>query len=111
MSVKSYFISLLLTLLIESFLARIILKGEKCDIKKVLLINFITHPVINIILWIIVMKGFFRVILIPLLFLETFVVLFEWKLLNIFYYQRKSANNLKLSILMNTASFLPIFLM
>jgi hypothetical protein len=103
MLISSYLVALLLTILIEVFVALIF--GYKCkkEILSVILLNLITQPVLN---YFLLINSYFSLVSVTIQFillLEIIVILVEWQLL-VWTLQRKLKSLFVLSIVMNLAS-------
>jgi len=104
MLTSSYLSVLLLTLVMETFVAFVSGYRDKLALLSVIFINLITNPLLNYFLWI---NGYFHFIGINIsniLILETMVVFIEWGLL-IFALKQKPWRLFALSLVMNSASF------
>jgi hypothetical protein len=104
MSLGSYLLTLLLTLLIELSVAYIFGYREKRKLIIFLLVNIVTHPLLSYFLWInstllIIPINYFSIII-----LEIAVVLVESLLLH-FGLKDRCLKMFKVSLLMNAASF------
>jgi|SRR3989344_1121585 len=106
MSLNIYLISFILTILSESFIAETIVPSGQFQLKIIVLVNLVTHPIMSFILLVIYINNIFETILLPLVLLEILVILLEWKLLNFVYRENKNIFNLKLSLGMNLVSLL-----
>jgi hypothetical protein len=103
MLISSYLVALLLTILIEVFVALIF--GYKCkkEILSVILLNLITQPVLN---YFLLINSYFSLVSVSIQFillLEIIVILVEWQLL-VWTLQRKPKSLFVLSLVMNLAS-------
>lgn len=105
MNIYTYLISLLLTILIEAVVFKLFNSNRKIQLKKIILINLVTHPVLNFIIFVIYSYNLIQTIIYPILVLEFLVVLVEWQLLNRIY-ENNGTRNLVLSFAMNASSFL-----
>ena len=106
MTLMSYLVSLTLTIIIESLIAKLVLK-KYFRLLTFILINLITHPLLSFSLLIIFLYSVVQSLLFPLILLEITVVFFEGVLLNMVYKERGTLSNLKLSFIINLCSFLP----
>jgi hypothetical protein len=111
MVMTSYLVALLLTILIEVFVALMFGYKSKKEILSVILLNFITQPVLSLFL---VVNSYFSLISVniqSMLLLEIIVILVEWQLL-VYALRRNPKRLFVLSLVMNLASFaigLPLF--
>lgn len=104
MLISPYLVALLLTILIEVFVALMFGFRSKNEILSVILVNLITEPVLN---YFLLINSYFSLVTVNiqfLLLLETIVILVEWRLL-VYALQRNSKRLLVLSLVMNLASF------
>lgn len=104
MLISPYLVALLLTILIEVFVALMFGFRSKNEILSVILVNLITEPVLN---YFLLINSYFSLVAVNiqlLLLLETIVILVEWRLL-VYALQRNSNRLLVLSLVMNLASF------
>lgn len=100
-----YIIALVLTILIEIVVAAFLGYKKKSEIIVVILINLITNPLLNYILFI---NGRFQIIqntMMLTLVLEIIIVLVEWILL-MFALQQNSKKLFVLSLTMNFCSYM-----
>lgn len=105
MKIEYYFLALILTLLIELFVAYVLGFKTKKEIISVIFANLITHPLLCYFLW---MNSFIFIIPInyfSIIILEISVILLE-SILLFFALKQKYLNMLKLSFSINTVSFL-----
>ncbi len=101
--ILTFIIALLLTLLIELSLAYALGYRRQEQLIPLTLINAITNPAAN---WFFILLAFYSIAnVFSLLLIEIIIVLIEWKLI-LFSLEIKSKGALKLSIILNTASFL-----
>lgn len=105
MRIEYYFLALILTLLVELFVAYILGFRTKEDIITVIFANLITHPLLCYFLWMnsvifIIPINYFSIII-----LEISIVLIE-SILLFFTLKQKYFNMLKLSFGINAVSFL-----
>lgn len=104
MSPSLFIASLLVTTFIEGLVARAFGLKEKHTLLIVLLVNAITNPVLNYLIWINInfFDSAFRFS--SVLVAEVVVVLVEWMLL-VYSFNRSKWRLFTLSLVMNTASF------
>lgn len=100
----SYLVALLLTISIEVFVALMFGYKNKKEILSVILINLITQPALNFLLFINTYFSLIPVNIQSILASETIVILVEWQLL-VYALQRNPKRLLVLSLVMNLASF------
>ena len=103
MLITSYLVALLLTILIEVFVALVFGYKRKKEILSVILLNLITQPVLN---YFLLINSYFSLVSVSIQFillLEIIVILVEWQLL-VWTLQRKLKSLFVLSIVMNLAS-------
>lgn len=103
MLISSYLVALLLTILIEVFVALIFGYKRKKEILSVILLNLITQPVLN---YFLLIDSYFSLVSVTIQFtllLEIIVILVEWQLL-VWTLQRKLKSLFVLSTVMNLAS-------
>lgn len=96
---------LLLTLLIEISVALIFGYRNKFVLLSIILVNLITNPLLNYILWLNNSVGFFYITVINLILFEIAVVIVEWLLL-VFALRKNYKSLLLLSFTMNFVSFI-----
>ncbi|MEW6350155.1 MAG: hypothetical protein AB1646_13900 [Thermodesulfobacteriota bacterium] len=100
-----YLLTLVLTLVIEAGVAAAFGYRDRLALRTVVLVNLMTHPLLNAVLWWGDLTGLFPMTLLTILFLEGVVVLVEWGLLA-FVFQTRFVRLFALSFSMNAASFL-----
>ncbi len=105
MLVNSFLFPLLLTLIIELFIASIFSYKSKFLLLGIILVNLITNPLLNYFLWLNTFLGFFTITVISLVLLEILVVLIEWILLTLALRQNFKSL-LFLSVVINFTSFI-----
>lgn len=98
-------IALLLTIVIEVFIAVLFGFRNKNSILGVVFINLITNPIFNYFLWINTYFSFVSINQTLLLIFETVIILVEWLLL-IFTLRQNTKRLLVLSITMNFCSYI-----
>ena len=104
MTISSYLLAFILTLVIEVSVAYPFINREKRLLFGVILVNCITHPVFGYSLWMNNIFNFVDISFSTLLFCELIIVLIEFLLLKIV--SRKSDRELFfLSLLLNAVSF------
>jgi hypothetical protein len=99
----SYFISLLFTQVIELAITYLLIK-KKFLLIILLLINLITHPLVNYLFWVNQFLSFFIVNWFNVFIFELLIIIVEWLLLK-FVVKVKSVELLKLSLIINLSSF------
>jgi hypothetical protein len=105
MTLYIYLASLILTILIEVLVVRVLDSNGKFHLKTIALINLVTHPVLNFILYLIYSYKLFQTLFLPLFVLEIIVILIEWKLLNLVLINNIK-RNFKFSVSMNISSLI-----
>jgi hypothetical protein len=103
--VSVLFIALLITILVEATVAIVLGYRKKLEIATIILINIITNPLLNYLLFMTNYLGIIRVNTIGVLFLELIIVLVEWLLLR-FVLQQDPKKLFVLSLAMNLCSYL-----
>lgn len=101
----SFFAALLLTIIIELTAALLIGYRKRNEIITIILINVITNPALNYLLFVNRTLSLFEISIFVILFLELLVVLIEWRLL-VFALKEKSNKLLALSIVINFCSYI-----
>ncbi len=99
-----YLLALFLTLIIEGSIAYLMGLRGRDYVLAVALINVITHPILNYLLFVL---GYLNInaSLMLIVLLEILVVIVEWRLL-VYIFRSPKTRFLITSILANTASFL-----
>jgi hypothetical protein len=100
-----FVLALLLTEIVEVAVALFLGYRRPKEIIAVILVNVVTNPSLNYLLFLNDYYGFIRRGLVLILLLEAAVVLIEWALL-VFALRRNKKGLLGLSFTMNTCSFL-----
>jgi len=102
----SYLLTLLATIAIELIVVTLMGYRKKSLIVIVIMINLITNPLLNYLLWLNNIVSIFSTHIVYLLIFEIIVVIAEWLLLLFSLNGKvKSGNLLLLSFLMNLSSF------
>ena len=96
---------MILTILIEVLVVRVLDSSGKFHLKTIALVNLVTHPVLNFILYIVYSYNLLQTIYIPFFVLEIMVIVVEWGLLNSVY-TNNIKRNFKLSVAMNISSLI-----
>lgn len=110
MLISSYVIALLLTILIEVFVALIFGYRNRIEILSVILLDLITQPVLN---YFLLINNYFGLVSANtqfILLLEIIVILVKWRLL-VYALDRNSKRLFVLSLVMNSASLVVGFLL
>jgi hypothetical protein len=97
--------ALILTIIIESFVAFLFGHRGRDTYFAIFAINLITNPVLNYVILIIQSVGLFNINFFYLLLLELIVILVEWRML-VYVLSVSSKKLLSLSMIMNLGSFL-----
>jgi len=97
-------VALLITILVESMVARLAGLRQRHESSAVVCINVITNPALNYFLWLNAYYRFVDMNLGIIYVLEALVVLVEWRLL-VFTLRRDPKRMLALSLLMNFCSY------
>jgi hypothetical protein len=105
MSLGIYFLTLILTLLIEVGIAYILGYRRKKELNFFLLANLVTHPLLSYFLWINLTLFIIPISYFSLIILEVIVVILESLLLYLGL-RDKYLKIFKVSLLINTVSFL-----
>lgn len=105
MSIRHVLLALLLTEIVEIAVALVLGYRRAREIIAVILVNLVTNPALNYLLFLNDSFGVIRQRLPLILFLELGVVLVEWALL-VFTLRRNKTSLLVLSFTMNTCSYL-----
>lgn len=101
--IRNYLILFILTIVIELAISYIFKFRTKEWALKVLAVNMITHPILYLIIYLLILTGVYNVFLV--IILELIVVVCEWKLFE--YISRKKSNKyLKLSFANNAISYI-----
>ncbi|NMC36299.1 hypothetical protein GYA49_04615 [Candidatus Beckwithbacteria bacterium] len=101
-----YFLTLTLTIVIEILVGGTMLGWKnKLFLTSIVLVNLITHPLLNYILYLDTYLGFLGSRFFATVMLEALVVLVEWRLL-VFAMRSFSVQLFKLSLIMNVMSYL-----
>ena len=104
-SSSNYLIALVLTTAIEVVVALFFGYRKKSEIATIILINLITNPLLNYLLFINNYFGTVQINTIIIIFLEIVVVFVEWRLLK-FVLQQNSKKLFALSVVMNFCSYI-----
>jgi len=104
MKIESYFIALLLTLIIELSVVYLIGFRDKKSLLSVVCVNIISHPILCYILWINMALMLFKVNFFSVIILEIIVVILEAILLT-FALRKRFITMLMISFAMNFISF------
>jgi len=104
MLISSFLLPLLLTLIIEILAALVLGYRSKFVLLSIVLVNLITNPLLNYVLWLNSFYHLFEINIISLIVLESVIVLVEGILLT-FAIRLKFKSLLFLSFIMNLVSF------
>jgi hypothetical protein len=99
-----YLLTLLLTLIVEGGVAYLVGLRKRRQLLAVVTINVITHVILNYLILVLSYLGL-NVPFMLVIFLETLVVVVEWRLL-VYVFHSPSRRLFVTSLLSNTASFL-----
>lgn len=99
-----YIEALVFTIIIEIAVAAAMGYRSRAQLQAVALINGLTNPALNFVIWVMMVQGI-QVTVAAVLLLESIVVIVEWRLLA-YFLRGSEARLLLLSLTMNTASFL-----
>jgi len=103
--ISNFFVPLLLTIVIEVFIAFLFGYWDKKFIAVIVLMNVITNPVLNYLIALNNLFNFVSYSWIMLSFMECLVILVEWRIL-VYAFNNENKKWLLLSITMNLASFI-----
>jgi len=100
----SMLMALVYTILIEGIVATLLGYRKKNEVLAITLINIITNPLLNYILWVCAFFALIEVNVSFIFIMEILVILVEWRLL-IFSLKKKSRELFFLSLAMNITSY------
>jgi len=111
MTISSYLTALFWTVVIEVAVAWFLKFRKKREIATVLLVNLISHPILHYLFLIDLYFGLIPLIAPVVLVLEVGVVFLEWGLMVYALKERSKRSLFKLSLIMNSVSYLAGILM